>query len=51
MHIITSKLDQNINQMPDQQIKNNIKTRYNSDPISMQSRCNYDAIRWIIDLI
>ena len=32
-HLITSKLDQNINQMPDQQIKNYIKTRCNSDAI------------------
>ena len=33
MHPITSKLDQNINQKPDQQIK----TRYNSDSIKIQS--------------
>ena len=31
MYLITSKLDQNINQKPDQQINNQIKTRYNLD--------------------
>ena len=45
------KLDQNINQKPDQQIKNQIKTRCNSDVIQMQYRCNSDAIRCIIDIV
>ena len=36
MNLITSKFDQNINQKPDQQINNQIKTRYNSDAIQMQ---------------
>ena len=40
MHLIMSKLDQNINKGTDQQIKNQIKTRYNSDAIWMQSRTN-----------
>ena len=44
MHIIISKLGQNINQEPDQQIKKWIKTRYNSDSIWMQYRCNLERM-------
>ena len=40
MHPITSKLDQNINQKPDQQIK----TRSKLDTIRIQFRFNLDAI-------
>ena len=36
MHLITSKLDPNIDQKPDQKIKNQIKTRCNSDANQMQ---------------
>ena len=41
MHPITSKLDQNINQKPDQQIK----TRSKLDTIRIQFRFNLDAIQ------
>ena len=40
MHIITSKLDENINQKPDQQIK----TRSKLNTIRIQFRFNLDAI-------
>ena len=46
-----SKLDQNINQGQDQQIKNQNITRYNSDAIWMQSRTNDDAIICNLDVI
>ena len=51
IHLIISKQDRNINQGPNQQIKNQIKTRYNSDAIWMQSRANADAIGSIFDVI
>ena len=44
MRRIKFKLNPNIIQKPDQQIKNWIKTRCNSDATQMQYTCNSDAL-------
>ena len=51
MHLITFKFDQNFNEKPDQQIKNQIKNRYNSRAIQAQSRYNLDVILQNLDAI
>ena len=49
MHLITSKLVQNINQNPDQHIKTWIIVRCNLDAIQMQYRCNQMHYRCNLD--